>query len=402
VGADMGGTTFDISIIDKGMPKTTTWGGVTEYPIKLPMVDMKTIGAGGGSIAWIDEGGVLNVGPQSAGSAPGPACYGWGGSLPTVTDANLVVGRLNPAYFLGGRIPLHPEKAWEAIETHVAQPMAASVEEAALSIIRIVNANMAKGIGGVSVQRGYDLREFILVPFGGAAANHAVDISADLGIMTIVVPQMGGNFSAVGLAVADIQHDYVRTVARRQDDISPERIAGTFAIMETEGIRQLKAENVNDADIVVEWSADLRYEGQSWELNTPVRRNERFQAAELQELIDAFHTLHQQIYSYYEPAGHLEFINLRVRVAGRNPRLTVHEEPERPTPLTEALKERRPVYFTGTGFREIPVYERDPLGCGSVVTGPCLVEERISTTLIPDGWAGKIDRFRNIVITPSV
>ncbi|MEJ2725245.1 MAG: hydantoinase/oxoprolinase family protein, partial [Deltaproteobacteria bacterium] len=210
VGADMGGTTFDISIIDKNLPKTTTWGGVTNYPIKLPMVDMKTIGAGGGSIAWVDEEGVLNVGPHSAGSDPGPACYGWGGTLPTVSDANLVLGRLNPSYFLGGKLPLFSEKAREAVEKHIARKMVISVEEAASGIIRIVNANMAKGISGNSVERGYDLREFTLITMGGAAALHAAGIAKELNMARVIVPPMSGNFSAVGLVVADVQHDYVR------------------------------------------------------------------------------------------------------------------------------------------------------------------------------------------------
>jgi N-methylhydantoinase A len=401
IGADMGGTTLDISIIDGGMPKTTTWGGVTEYPIKLPMVDMKTIGAGGGSIAWVDEGGVLNVGPQSAGSAPGPACYGWGGTLPTVTDANVVLGRLNPNYFLGGRIRLDEQGAREAISRHVAEPMGTSVEAAAHSIIRIVNANMSKGISGVSVQRGYDLREFILVPFGGAAANHAVAMAVELGIETVIVPNMCGNFSAVGLAVADIQHDYVRTLAKRQQDVTPDQLAERFGSMEDEGVRQLKAENVEDQDVSIEWSADLRYEGQSWELNTRVSRNRQFGTKELAEMATAFHALHRQIYSYNEPGAQIEIINLRVRVAGRNPRLALREESDCPVPLHDAEKERRVVYLDAAGFTEIPIYERDRLGVANMVPGPCLIEEQISTTLIPEGWTGTVDRFRNIVIRPD-
>jgi len=400
IGADMGGTTLDISIIDGGVPKTTTWGGVTEYPIKLPMVDMKTIGAGGGSIAWVDEGGILNVGPQSAGSAPGPACYGWGGTLPTVTDANVVLGRLNPDYFLGGRIRLDKQRAYEAIRHHVAQPMGKSVEEAAHSIIRIVNANMCKGISGVSVQRGYDLREFILVPFGGAAANHAVAMASELGIGTVIVPDMCGNFSAVGLAVADIQHDYVRTLAKRRRDITPEQLAEGFAVMEDEGVLQLRAENVKDNDISIEWSADLRYEGQSWELNTPVVRNRRFGREDLAAMVSAFHALHLQIYSYNEPGAEIEIMNLRVRVIGRNPRLVLREEPDCATPSAGAEKGRRAVYLDAGEPLEIPIYERDRLGVSNVVPGPCLIEEQISTTLIPEAWVGRIDRFRNIVITP--
>lgn len=399
VGADMGGTTFDISIIDKGMPKTTTWGGVTNYPIKLPMVDLKTIGAGGGSIAWIDQGGVLNVGPQSAGSNPGPACYGWGGTLPTVTDANLVLGRLNPEYFLGGKIPLYPEKARAAIYEQIAAPMGTSLEEAGLSIIRIVNANMAKGISGVSVQRGYDLREFILVPFGGAAPNHAVDIATEVGIQKIVVPPMCGNFSAVGLAVADIQHDYVRTLAKRQEGVSPQELFEVFRGLEDEGMRKLDEENVDPGDTHIEWSADLRYEGQSWELNTPIRRTEGFGPSEFQDILSSFHALHQKAYSFSEPMGKIEFMNLRVRAIGRNPGITLPVESLSPAPLTRALKHRRPVYFQNQGFVEIPCYERDEIRCGSRVDGPCLIEETISTTLIPSGWAGVVDKFKNIVIT---
>jgi len=401
IGADMGGTTFDISIIDRGMPRTTTWGGVGEYPIKLPMVDMKTIGAGGGSLAWVDESGVLNVGPQSAGSDPGPACYGWGGALPTVTDANLVLGRLNPKYFLGGKLPLYPEKAEEAVAEHVAKKMGLSLEEAALSIIRIVNANMAKGISGVSVQRGYDLREFILVPFGGAAANHAVDIALELGISKIVVPPLCGNFSAVGLVVADIQHDYVRTLAKKQQDINLKDLLEVFRTLEKEGIRQLKEEKVKDKDILIEWSADLRYEGQSWELNTPIQRTFTLGTQELQKILTDFHDLHHRIYSYCEPTETVEFINLRVKAIGRNPSLTFPTEPLAPTHFSKAMKERRPVYLRDNGFVDIPIYERDRFGCGTKIPGPCLIEEMISTTLIPSGWTGLIDEFKNIVITPA-
>ncbi len=399
IGADMGGTTFDISIIDRGMPKTTTWGGVGEYPIKLPMVDMKTIGAGGGSLAWVDQSGVLNVGPQSAGSDPGPACCGGGGTLPTVTDANLILGRLNPNYFLGGKLALYPEKAKRAILEHVADKMGLSLEEAALSIIRIVNANMSKGISGVSVQRGYDLREFILVPFGGAAANHAVDIAAELGIGKIVIPPMCGNLSALGLVVADIQHDYVRTLAKKQQDVNLKDLLEAFRVLEREGMKQLKEENVEEKDILIEWSADLRYEGQSWELNASVERSSVLGNREFQNILSSFHELHQRVYSYSEPKETVEFINLRVKAIGRNPSLTLPREKEAPTPLPKALKERRPVYLKDKGFVEIPIYERDRFGCGTQVPGPCLIEETISTALIPEGYLGVIDEFKNIVIT---
>jgi N-methylhydantoinase A len=398
VGADMGGTTFDISIIDKHLPKTTTWGGVTNYPIKLPMVDLKTIGAGGGSIAWVDEGGALQVGPQSAGSNPGPACYGWGGTLPAVSDANLVLGRLNPDYFLGGKLPLFPDLARKAVQVHVADKMGLTLEEAALGIIRIVNANMAKGISGNSVEKGYDLREFALVAMGGAAALHAAALARELNMAKVIAPAMCGNFSAVGLAVADIQHDYVRTFARKETHLDSGKLLSVFKEMEEEGTKQLLEERVSKDRIEISWSADLRYEGQSWELNIPVQRRDHMDQAALQSITDTFHHLHNQVYSFSEPNGVVEFVNLRVRATGRNPSLALPREARPLRPRPPQPKGRRKVYFEQVGWREIPVYERDTLGVGSEILGPCIVEEQISTTLIPEGFAGKVDEYRNIIL----
>jgi N-methylhydantoinase A len=259
---------------------------------------------------------------------------------------------------------------------------------------------MAKGISGVSVQRGYDLREFILVPFGGAAANHAVDIAVELGIGKVVIPPMCGNLSAVGLVVADIQHDHVRTLAKRQQDIHLNDLLEAFRTLEQEGIRQLREENVEDKDILIEWSADLRYEGQSWELNTPIKRTSAPDGRQLKDILSDFHDLHHRIYSYCEPQETVEFINLRVKVIGQNPSLTLPKEKEEATPLSKAMKERRPVFFKDRGFVETPIYERDRLGRGTQIPGPCLIEETISTALIPEGWCGVIDEYRNIVITP--
>jgi N-methylhydantoinase A len=398
VGVDMGGTTFDISIIDKSLPKTTTWGGVTEYPIKLPMVDLKTIGAGGGSIAWVDEGGALHVGPLSAGSNPGPACYGWGGTLPTVSDANLVLGRLNADYFLGGKLPLYPDLARKAVQVHVADKMGLTLEEAALGIIRIVNANMAKGISGNSVEKGYDLREFALVAMGGAAALHAAALAMELKMARVIAPVMCGNFSAVGLAVADIQHDYVRTFARKENQLDPAELMQIFREMENEGIRQLFEEKVPQERIELAWSADLRYEGQSWELNTPISRLDQMDGDCVRTMAGAFHDLHQQVYSFSEPQGVVEFVNLRVRAKGRNPALSLPKEKSIPSSRDSEPKTTRKVYFEGAKWQEIPVFERDHLPHGSKLSGPCIVEEQISTTLIPEGCLGFIDEYRNIII----
>jgi len=398
VGADMGGTTFDISIIDKSMPRTTTWGGVGEYPIKLPMVDIKTIGAGGGSIAWVDEFAILNVGPQSAGSEPGPACYNTGGTLPTVTDANLVLKRLNPDFFNEGRQKLHPDLARQAIKEHVADKMGISVENAALGIIKIVNANMAKGISGSSVERGYDLREFVLVAFGGAGALQAAEMARELYIPQVVVPPMGGLFSAVGLVVADIQHDYVRTISKRQDKIEAEELLAAFQALDEAGIQQLKEDKVDEKEMVLQWSADMRYDGQSWELNIPIKHTSTLGPREMKEIEASFHEAHQRAYSYSNAGEMLEFVNLRVSAIGKNPELTLSKYPPSPTPLSQALKERRTVWLEN-GPAEIPIYDREKLGVGTSVDGPCLVEEDINTIFVPPGDKGLVDEYKNFIVS---
>lgn len=398
VGADMGGTTFDISIVDGGTPRSTTWGGVTDYPIKLPMIDMRTIGAGGGSIAWVDELGVLNVGPQSAGSEPGPACYGKQGDLPTVTDANLVLKRLNPDFFNEGKQRLYPEKAYEAIKTKIAKKMDLSVEEAALGIIKIVNANMAKGISASSVERGYDLREFILVTLGGACNLHAAEIAMELNIPKVIVPPMCGVFSALGLLVADIQHDYVTTVSKREKNITSQELLSIFQKLENMGIEQLKKERVREEDIVVEWSADLRYDGQSWELNIPIPHPSQSSSLDIEEVKSNFHKAHHTAYSYSNPDEIIEFINMRVRVKGNTPAVRLPSHPEVFIPLDNAEKQRKAVWFE-TGLTEIPVYDRALLGLNSSLVGPCLIEERVSTTFIPQRCSCHIDKYMNLVIT---
>jgi len=398
IGADMGGTTFDISIIDKNMPKTTTWGGVSNYPIKLPMVDLKTIGAGGGSIAWVDVAGALNVGPESAGSNPGPACYGWGGKKPTVSDCNLVLGRLNPEFFLGGKLPLYPEKAHSAIKNYIADNMDISVEGAAIGVLRIVNANMAKGISRNSVERGYDLREFSLVAMGGAAALHAVDIARDLGMAKVIVPSMSGNFSAVGFVVADIQHDYVKTFMKKDHEVIPDEFLQAFLEMEKDAVLQMENEKVPVQNIILTWSADLRYEGQSWELNAPIELSKKVDVDYIKKIAQDFHQLHQKVYSYSEPMETVEFVNLRVRAKGKNRPITFSSGETEIKTEKSYLKGKRNVYFEHKGWEMIPVFDRYWLPEKEIIAGPAIIEEAISTTLIPPDSSGVIDEFGNIII----
>lgn len=397
---DMGGTSFDIGVVDRGQPRVHSEGAFEGYPVKIPLVDVHAIGAGGGSIAWIDQGGALNVGPMSAGADPGPACYGLGGEEPTVTDAHLVLGRLNPRYFLGGEMALHPDRARQAIEARVARPLGLSIEEAADGIIRLVNANMVKGISVSSIEKGYDVREFTLVAFGGAGPLHAVELAEALGMKKVIIPPYSGTLSALGLLVSDARHDYVQTVALNERDVTPQALLDVFRSLEEQGRAQLRAERVPEAAMELLWSADLRYEGQSYEINTPMAHHgHRVTDEDVRETIRRFHELHRRIYEYSSIDEAVEFINLRVTAIGRVPPVElVADEAGDPDP-SAAEKERRPVSFSGTGFVECPIYDRQRLKPGNAITGPCLIEEIASTTVIVPGAHARVDEYGNIVVT---
>ncbi len=254
ISVDMGGTSFDIGLVVGGQPRVKPEGEIEGYPVKIPLIDVEGIGAGGGSIAWGDAGGALNVGPASAGADPGPVCYGRGGSKPTVTDANLVLGRLNPDYFLGREMRLHPNEAREAIKKYVVDPIAAtggptySIEEAAAGIIRVVNANMIRGINVNTTQKGYDVREFSMLAFGGAGALHAVDLAQEMGVSRVIIPPFCAVFSAFGAVTSDVRHDYVNTVALSQQAATATRLQTAFTKLEIRARQQLTAEKVTDED----------------------------------------------------------------------------------------------------------------------------------------------------------
>ncbi|WP_206809228.1 hydantoinase/oxoprolinase family protein [Paradesulfitobacterium ferrireducens] len=399
INVDMGGTSFDISLIDNGVPKISSETKFEGYPVKIPIIAIDAIGAGGGSIAWLDRGGVINVGPHSAGANPGPACYGRGGLKPTVTDANLVLGRLNPDYFLGGEIKLDTAKALQAIEEHLAVPLGLSVEQAAAGLIKIVNANMAKGIGVNSVEKGYDVREFALVAYGGAGALHVVELAQGLGIKKVIIPELAGNLSAFGLLVADARHDYVRTVAKELSDVDYSVLNDFYREMEGKGIKQLTDEGFSKEYQELSWSMDLRYQGQSYELNVPVERRENIGTEDLQAAAQSFHELHKRLYAFSDPAEKVQLMNLRVAALGKTPPIQMKGSNDEAATLEGALKGERPVYFAQSGFVSAKVYERSRLPQGSIMYGPAVIEEKISATVLPPNNMLKVDQWQNLVIT---
>ncbi len=401
ISVDMGGTSFDVGVIDRGEPRVAPESQFEGFPVKIPILDVQAIGAGGGSLAWIDQGGALNVGPESAGSEPGPACYGLGGEQPTVTDANLVLGRLNPDYFLGGGMKLYPELAEKAIRQYIAEPLRVSLEDAASGIIRVVNANMVRAISVNSTEKGFDVREFALLPFGGAGPLHAVELAEDLGMRRVVVPPYPGTFSAVGLLVANTRYDYVGTVAKNEKELRPEELLAGFKELEAQGRAQLKAQNVAEDQVEILWSADLRYEGQSYELNAPVARKDPLTRADISEIVDLFHKQHYRIYAYGSIDEMVEFINLRVAAIGKVPKVSLAHGGTGDGDAEIARKGTRRVHFPAHGFIDTGIYERSLLCSGHVISGPALIEEIASTTVIIPGAKGTVDEYGNIIIPLS-
>lgn len=398
---DMGGTSFDIGLVEEGKPRVSSDGNLEGYPVKIPMVNIYAIGAGGGSLARVEPGGILEVGPESAGAEPGPACYSRGGDRPTVTDANLVLGRLNPHYFLGGTMNLDAEAARSAVKNKVADVMQLSIEESAAGILRVINAKMAKGITARTTQKGLDVRDFALVAFGGAGPLHAADIARELGMNRVVVPPMAGNLSALGLLVADARHDYVRTIMRRHDDVQSHDIQFILDQLQRQGYAQLLAEGFAENCMEFIWSADLRFEGQSYDLNVPIPPGDQLDGEVLGQVVSAFQSLHEQIYAFKAIDEVTEWVNLRVTAVGRSPEVVLPERKAVASAVMPKPKQTRSAYFFSSGFQEVPIYERDDLAGGVKLQGPCLIEEIISTTVLPPDWSLEVDSKGNLMLRCS-
>jgi N-methylhydantoinase A len=390
VSVDMGGTSFDIGLIEDGRSKATTEGAFQGLPVKIPIVDLHVIGAGGGSIAWIDPGGALNVGPRSAGADPGPACYGAGGEAPTVTDANLVLGLINPDYFNGGRLALDAEAAHRAV-ARIADPLGLTVDEAAHGIVRVVNANMTKGIAVVTIERGIDVRDFSLLSFGGAGGLHAVDLARDLEMTEAVIPPMAGTFSAVGLLVTEARYDYVTALGGiTTGDVETTEIEAHFTAMETVAIATLAEQGFTGDAVRLVREADLKVAGQTYELTLPVPGAGDFDSEALDALLVSFGDLYRSRYAFFHEGEPIEIVNLRLGALGLREAPNLPEVAAAGSDPGAALKATRSAYFGDAGRLDTPVYDRDRLAPGMVVAGPALIEEETSTTLLPPGTTATV------------
>lgn len=396
--ADMGGTSFEVCMIVDGKPQATTENEIGPYPVNIPSLDIHTIGAGGGSIAWVDPGGILRVGPRSAGAFPGPACYGKGGEDPTTTDANLILGRIAAGSFLGGRVQIYPDKARAAIKEKIAVPLGMGLEEAAQGIITILNAKMAGAIRALSVKQGYDARDFALVVFGGAGPLHAVELAREMGMSWVVVPRDPGTTSALGITLPDIVHDYVRTSISELGQLVLSQVERVFSELEERGKRDLGTAGIGPGATVLLRSADLRYTTQNFTLNVPLPEGE-FDETARDLLRERFQDKHEAIYGLKFQGEPMELVNLRLTGIGRLKALrlpTASSFQKSPKP---ALKEKRRVFFADAGgWVECPVYEYTSLGPGARLPGPAILEQENSTIAVPSGFLGKIDSYYNLII----
>jgi N-methylhydantoinase A len=380
---DMGGTTAKVSLVQNGEPDIAQGyfigGAASGHPVMLPVVDIIEVGAGGGSIAWIDAVGALKVGPRSAGGHPGPVCYGQGGTEPTVTDANVVLGRVVASRFLGGEMPLDIEAARESIRLKIAEPLGMTVNEAALGIVKIAIAEMSLAVRGVSVARGFDPRDFAMLAFGGAGPLHAAEIARELHIPTLIIPRVPGHFSALGMLLADLRHDYVRTYYKSLVSSDFAEIARVFEEMIAGGRQLLIDEGTIPEAIHVQRFLDLRYIGQEFPIQTPVG-SEVVAAADLASMRASFDELHDRRYGHQAVDEPIEIVNLRVTVTGRRERS--HFASIAPAGSDALIARSEVVLDDANAPVECSIYDRERLGAGATVSGPAIIWEYASTTVL--------------------
>jgi len=400
---DMGGTSFDAALVLGGEPAVTTGGTVNRHALALPSMEINTIGAGGGSIAWIDDGGLLHMGPQSAGADPGPACYGHGGKEPTCTDANLVLGYLAADYFAGGRIRLDARAAERSIHERVAAPLRMSTLEAAAGMFHVINVNMASAIREISVEKGDDPREFPLICAGGAGPVHGACIAAELGIRRVVVPRDSSIFCAFGMLRTDLKHDYVRSCARLlpEDRASFARLQALVRAMEREAHATLAAEGIPRVRQRLRYGMDLRYLGQYHEVTVEVPR-EVLVRSDWRAVRERFHARHDRLYGYAlrEEATPVEILCVRLTATGVTVKRAIARKPRAKADPKGTLKGRRPAYLPETRrFARVPVFDGGRLTHGNRVSGPAIIESVNTSIFVPRGWRAEYDALENCVLS---
>ena len=391
VSLDMGGTSNDVGVVRDGAPLLVGEGAIGPYPVRTPMVDVNTIGAGGGSIAWIDAAGGLRVGPRSAGAEPGPACYGRGGDEATVTDASVVLGYLNPARFAGGAMALDAPAAERAVAA-IGQRLGVDRVAAAAGIHRVVNARMADQIRLVTIKRGYDPRQFALVVLGGAGPVHGAALAAEMGMAEVLVPEAPGVLAAFGLLSAAIEHHHARTQQSRTDAADLPDVNDCLADLDAAGRARMREEGVPAREVRVAYAADMRYVGQAYELEVPIEvplTRER-----VAEIVAAFHATHERIYGYARPQQLVEFVNFRAVHTYPLPRPVVRPAARASGTLADARLGERRAYFDG--YVPTTLYERARLPLGARLTGPAIVEQDDTTTVIPPGVTALVDEAGNL------
>ena len=392
---DMGGTSFDAALIKERTPLVTTEGEINRLRLALPMLGIVTIGAGGGSIGWVDEGGLLRMGPQSAGSKPGPACYDLGGELPTCTDADLLLGYLDKDFFAGGKIPLNYDRAVKSIKEKIAEPLGIDVIEAASGMYRVINVNMASGVREVSVKRGHDPREFPLVVAGGAGPVHACMIALELEIPVMIVPKESSIFCAAGMLMSNLKHNFVRTYSTFFNRIDAKRFRSLFREMEKEATELLKSENIPEDSIQHIYSLDMRYVKQYHEVNVEVTREE-LDRGDFESMTGKFHPEHNRLYGYSleEEGTQIELINLRLSSIGKTTKPKFREEEYDQENPSQAFKKKRKVYLPQKkAFEEVPVYGGHKLRYGNKVKGPAIIEQVNTTTFVTPEYNVLCDKF---------
>jgi len=386
---DMGGTSTDVSLAD-GAIRRTSEGSIEGWPVRVPMIDIHTVGAGGGSIAWVDAGGALRVGPQSAGSEPGPVCYARGGEQTTVTDANLLLGRVSANHFLDGRMTLD-QTAAKTAAARLARKVGLSPTKLAEGVVRVANARMEQAIRVISIEKGFDPRNFVLVPFGGAGPMHALELAEALHIGRVLIPRHPGVLSALGLTLADFVKDYSRTVMRSLDEICDDDLAQTFQPLLEQGQADIRAEGFAPDQIALIPALDLRYRGQSFELTVAI------DGFDPQEAARRFFAAHRRRYGYAREQEPVELVNIRVTARGIRPQSDAPAPPSAPSPdPASALIGKTKLRFD-SAEHPAPIYQRALLLPGHQLSGPTLIVQQDATTVVPPNWSGEVDRWGNLI-----